>query len=160
MLTADHILRQLENADRALIQVNTICRMKLAVVFGAALLSACHKQIPQTVIVRANAFTLDMNSLWLVESPQCTGKRIMPRLYRNGLWIFKLSSTRGGIGTVTQELTLCYQGTDSSPIKMWHSLQGGGSSLIVLSCGDETAQDSCGLYMDQHTQGTWEENKI
>jgi len=67
-----------------------------------------------------------------------------------------LSSTRGGVGAVTQELALCYQGADNSPIKAWHSLHGGGAPLIVLSC-DESASDACALYMEQHTEGTWEE---
>lgn len=128
----------------------------IAAVLLVSLLTACDRQVPQTVVVRASLDGPGPNSIWLVESDQCTSDRIRPELYRNGLWIFRLSSTRGGVGSVTQELTLCYQGADASPTKAWHSLHGGGAPLIVLSCG-ESAPDACALYMEQHTEGPWEE---
>jgi len=130
----------------------------LRVVFACALLlvSGCDRQIPQTVVVRRDVPSPSSDSLWLVESDQCTSERIRPERYRNGLWIFSLSSTRGGVGVVTQELSLCYQGAAASPIKAWHSLHGGGAPLIVLAC-DGTAPESCALYMEQHAEGVWEE---
>jgi hypothetical protein len=121
----------------------------------ALLLTACDTQVPQTVVVRANVANASLDSLWLVEADGCEGERIKPAVYRNGLWIFSLSSTRGGVGAVTQELALC-QSTNASPIKAWHSLHGGGAPLIVLSC-DESAPESCALYMDRHTEGAWTE---
>lgn len=124
--------------------------------FTALLLTACDTQVPQTVVVRADVANASLDSLWLVEADQCEGERIRPALYRNGLWIFSLSSTRGGVGAVTQELALCYQSTKASPTKAWHSLHGGGAPLIVLSC-DESVPEACALYMDQHTEGTWVE---
>lgn len=124
--------------------------------FTAFLLAACDTQVPQTVVVRANIANASLDSLWLVEDDQCEGERINPGWYRNGLWIFRLSSTRGGVGAVTQELALCHQGANASPIKAWHSLHGGGAPLIVLSC-DESTPESCALYMDQHTEGAWTE---
>ncbi len=121
------------------------------------LLTACDSQVSQTVVVQANIANPAMNSLWLVEADQCTGKQIRPELYRNGLWIFSLSSTRGGIGVVTQELALCHQGAASSPpTKIWHILHGGGAPFIILSC-DGTSRQSCALYMDRHAEGDWHE---
>lgn len=134
------------------------CLMTMVVVFAALLLSACDTQVPQTVIVRANVSNATLESLWLVQADQCAGERIMPGWYRDGLWIFRLSSTRGGVGTVTQELALCYQGAEPSPITIWHSVHGGGAPLIVLSC-DASVPSSCALYMEQHTEGAWDEPK-
>jgi hypothetical protein len=128
----------------------------IAAVLLGPLLTACDTQVPQTVVVRASVANPRPDSLWLVESDQCTSDRIKADRYRNGLWIFKLSSTRGGVGAVTQELALCYQGADAAPIKAWHSLHGGGAPLIVLSC-DDGASNACALYMEQHTEGSWGE---
>ena len=128
----------------------------VVVVFLVPFLTACDTQVPQTVVVRASLTDPNPNSLWLVESDQCTSDRIEPELYRNGLWIFRLSSTRGGVGAVTQELALCYQGGDASAIKAWHSLHGGGAPFIVLSC-DGSNSEPCALYMDQHIDGRWEQ---
>lgn len=125
-------------------------------VFAATLLAACDTQVPQTVVVRANVASPSLDSLWLVEGNQCGGKRIRPGWYRDGLWIFRLSSTRGGVGAVTQELALCYSGTNAPATSAWHSLHGGGAPLIVLSCEGSTPK-SCSLYMDQHTEGVWAE---
>jgi len=128
----------------------------IVAVLASSLLGACDAQIPQTVVVRANVASPGLDSLWLVEGNQCTGKRIGPGWYRDGLWIFRLSSTRGGVGAVTQELALCYSGTNAAPSRAWHSLHGGGAPLIVLSCDGGTPR-SCALYMDQHTEGVWAE---
>lgn len=130
--------------------------LMIVAAFTALLLTACDTQVPQTVVVRANVANASLDSLWLVEADRCEGERIKPGWYRNGLWIFSLSSTRGGVGAVTQELALCHQSTNASPIKAWHSLHGGGAPLIVLSC-DESASESCALYMDEHTEGAWTE---
>ena len=114
-------------------------------------LTACDTQIPQTVVVRASPIDAGLNSVWLVESDKCESTRIRAGWYRNGLWIFRLSSTRGGIGVVTQELTLCQQEAETSYVKIWHSVHGGGAPLILLSCESE----SCSLYMEGHAEGTW-----
>lgn len=124
--------------------------------FVLPMLAACDRQVPQTVIVRAAIPNPSLTSVWLVEADQCANEPIAPGWYRNGLWIFKLESTRGGVGAVTQELALCYRGADGSPVKAWHSLHGGGAPLLVLSC-DENVQQPCALFMDQHTDGAWEE---
>lgn len=123
-----------------------------------SLLTACDRHVPQTVVVRASVANAGLDSLWLAEADQCTGDRITPVRYRDGLWIFSLSSTRGGVGAVTQELALCYQDTNASPIKLWHSLHGGGAPLIVLACSGGTPE-SCSLYMDRHAEGAWIEPK-
>ena len=120
--------------------------------FLVLLLGACDRQVPQTVVVRADVSNATLDSLWLVEDDMCGSARITPGWYRDGLWIFSLSSTRGGVGVVTQELALCYQNAGAPPTKAWHSVHGGGAPLIVLSCGNP---ESCGLYMDGHTEGAW-----
>jgi hypothetical protein len=119
-----------------------------------SLLTACDGRVPQTVVVRASVANASLDSLWLAEADQCAGDRITPALYRDGLWIFSLSSIRGGVGAVTQQLVLCYQDANASPTKLWHSLHGGGASFIVLAC-NEDARESCALYMDRHSEGTW-----
>lgn len=126
-----------------------------AAIFTVSTLLGCDTQVPQTVVVRANFAGANPESFWLVESDRCDEEPINARWYRRELWIFGLSSTRGGLGVVTQELALCYKGSGTSPIVAWHGLHGGGAPLIVLSC-DEGEGKPCALYMDQYTEGTWE----
>ena len=120
------------------------------------LLTGCDRQVSQTVVVQVNLANHRPDSLWIVQSDQCSADRIRPERYRNGLWIFNLASTQGGVGVVTQELSLCYQDANASPTRAWHSLHGGGAPLIVLSC-DTSALEPCALYMQQHAEGAWEE---
>jgi hypothetical protein len=115
-------------------------------------LAGCDRQVPQTVVVRASLPDPRLDSVWLVEGNECEGARIRSGWYRDGLWIFRLSSTRGGVGVVTQELALCQQNAGAPSIKAWHSVHGGGAPLIVLSCRNH---ESCALYMEGHTEGTW-----
>lgn len=117
------------------------------------LLAACDRQISQTVIVRANLENAGLDSLWLAEADQCSGERIKPGWYRDGLWIFRLLSTRGGVGVVTQELALCVNGA-AQPTKAWHSVHGGGAPLLVLSCVIGEPQP-CRMYQDGYTEGVW-----
>lgn len=126
--------------------------------FALPLLAACDRQIPQTVIVRANVENARSESLWLVETDQCAGKRIGPGWYRDGLWIFRLSTTRGGVGAVTQELALCADGATAPPTKVWHGVHGGGAPLLVLACviGE---QNPCRMYQDGYTEGVWSDDE-
>lgn len=133
--------------------------MRLLLVFCClvgALLSGCDREVHQTVVVQANIAKADIHSLWLSETNDCTSRQIEPGWHRDGLWIFRLSSVRGGVGVVTQELTLCYQPEGASPMMVWHSLHGGGAPLIVVSCSG-TTPDSCALYMDLYIEGSWVE---
>ena len=120
------------------------------------LLTGCDRQVLQTVVVQLDLANYGPDSLWLVQSDQCSAERIRPERYRNGLWIFSLASTQGGVGVVTQELSLCYQDAGAATTRAWHSLHGGGAPLIVLSC-DTSAPESCALYMQQHAEGGWDE---
>lgn len=121
------------------------------------LLGGCDRQVLQTVIVQINLANHGADSLWLVESDQCSASRIKPERYRNGLWIFSLESTQGGVGVMTQELSLCYQEADaSSPTRAWHILHGGGAPFILLSC-DTGAPESCALHMQRYAEGAWDE---
>lgn len=129
----------------------------VAAALALPLLAACDRQIPQTVIARANVESAGLDSVWLVESDQCAGERIGPGWYRDGLWIFRLSTTRGGLGVVTQELALCVDGATAPPTKVWHSVHGGGAPLLVLSCviGEP---DPCRVYQDGYTRGVWSDD--
>ncbi len=134
---------------------------QLAVTVAAALvlslLTACDRQIPQTVVVRSDLENAGLGTLWLTESDQCAGERIRPGWYRDGLWIFRLSTTRGGVGAVTQELALCLDGATAPPTKAWHSVHGGGAPLLVLSCviGEP---EPCRMYQDGYTEGAWSDD--
>ena len=131
--------------------------MNCRIVFVALLVvlaAGCDSEVPQTVVVRSDVIAPDLGSMYLVEGRECSGKRTTPGWYRNGLWIFRLTSTRGGVGVVTQELALCYQVADASPVKLWDILHGGGAPLLVLSC-DGPNQGSCALYMEGYTEGPW-----
>lgn len=134
-----------------LIRLPAACAAVLMAVVG------CDKQVQQTVVVRANVAGADGESLWLTEANNCSAPRVNAGWYRDGLWIFRVSSTRGGVGTVTQELAVCTHGegaTAASP--MWHSVHGGGAPLIVLSCvSGEKAP--CRMYQDGYTEGAWSE---
>jgi hypothetical protein len=126
----------------------------IAAALALPLLVACDRQIPQTVIVRANIENPALDSLWLAQTNECTGQPIKPGWYRDGLWIFRLSTTRGGVSAVTQELTLCVNGAAAAPTKAWHSLHGGGAPLLVLSCVRDE-REPCRMYQDGYTEGAW-----
>jgi hypothetical protein len=132
--------------------MNMMRWLTIGCLFLVPMLCACDRQVPQTVVVRADVTNASLDSLWLVEADECGRTRIAPGWYRDGLWIFRLSSTRGGVGAVTQELALCFQNAGAPPIKAWHSVHGGGAPVIVLSCSDP---ESCGLYMNGQTEGLW-----
>ena len=122
-----------------------------------SILQGCDRQIEQTVVVRANLESASLNSLWLVETDDCGSAPIRADWYRDGLWIFRASSTRGGVGVVTQELALCINDGHSSNTRVWHSIHGGGAPLIVLSCVlDE--KNPCRMYEDGYTKGVWSED--
>lgn len=129
--------------------------MRWLLLMCAVMLSACDSQVPQTVVVRADFTNATLDSLWLIPADRCAGEPIKAGWYQNGLWIFNLSSTRGGVGVVTQELSLCYRDDSGKPVATWHGLHGGGAPLIVLSCRGADS-GSCALYMEQHAEGSWE----
>jgi hypothetical protein len=116
--------------------------------------AGCDQNIEQTLVARVNLLNADQDSLWLVESDICTDKRIQAGWYRDGLWIFRLSSTRGGLSVVTQELTLCKKNNVANPDKIWHSLHGGGEPLIVLSC-IKNEKYSCLVYQEGYAPNMW-----
>lgn len=118
------------------------------------LLIGCDHSVKQTFIVKINVPNADQNSILLVESNTCSGKHIKADWYRDGLWIFRLSSIRGGLSVVTQELTLCKNNSGKLPDKIWHSLHGGGAPLIVLSCINNK-DISCRMYQDGYAPQTW-----
>lgn len=117
-------------------------------------LVCCDRRVAQTFIVRANVEDADSKSLFLVEGRECTGEHLSAGWYRDGMWIFRLSSTRGGVSVVTQELTLCVSKAAAASEPVWHSLHGGGAPLIVLSCvlGEEPP---CRMYQDGYPEGMW-----
>jgi hypothetical protein len=115
---------------------------------------ACDRRVEQTLVLRADIDNATQNSVWLTESNNCSASHIAPGWYRNGLWIFRLSSIRGGIGAVTQELTLCANNTSGATNTIWHSIHGGGAPLIVLSC-IASEKSSCQMYQDGYTPGAW-----
>jgi len=114
-----------------------------------AALSGCDKAIQQTIVARANLTSPTATSMWLSESENCNTERILAHEYRDGLWIFALSSTRGGVGVVTQELALCTIGTDDTSKKIWHSIHGGGVPLLVISCNlHDNSDTDCAVYQE------------
>jgi hypothetical protein len=129
--------------------------MRWPLLVCAVLLSACDKQVPQTIVVRADITNATLESLWLIPADRCAGDSIKAGWYQNGLWIFSLSSTRGGVDVVTQELTLCRLDDSGKPVAAWRGLHGGGAPLIVLSCPADNSRP-CALYMEQHAEGSWE----
>lgn len=126
-------------------------------VLALGLLAGCDRQILQTVVVRADVENAGLDSLWLAEDDQCVAKLSKPGWYRDGLWIFNISTTRGGVGAVTQELSLCLNDTPAQATKVWHSVHGGGAPLLVLSCviGDA---EPCRMYQNGYTEGAWSDN--
>lgn len=121
-----------------------------------SVLVGCDKQVEQTVVVRADIANATTESLWLTEADNCSAQRLTAGWYRDGLWIFKLSSTRGAVGAVTQELAVCTNVPNVTTTPMWHSVHGGGAPLLVLSCvPNEKAP--CRMYQDGYTKGAWSE---
>ena len=122
-----------------------------------AALSGCDQRVGQTLIARANIPSSGAESLWLSESNDCAAKPISAGWYRDGLWIYRLSSKRGGMGAVTQELTLCAKDAAGQVTKVWHSLHGGGAPLLVVSCvlGEK---NPCAMYQDGYAPGAWSDD--
>jgi len=129
----------------------------IAAVFFAAALGGCDQRVEQTLIARVNLPSPGAESLWLSESNDCAAKPISAGWYRDGLWIFRLSSTRGGVGAVTQELALCAKDAAGQPAKVWYSLHGGGAPLLVVSCVVGERND-CAMYQDGYAPGAWSDD--
>jgi hypothetical protein len=121
------------------------------------LLGGCDKQVPQTVVVRANVSGSQLKSIWLSESKSCEGNRVDAGWYREGLWIFRRSTTRGGLSVVTEEISVCGLITgQATPAPIWYSLHGGGAPLIVVSC-EMNEKPVCLMYQDGYAHGAWSE---
>jgi hypothetical protein len=133
-------------------------KLTLAVAAVTASLSApaCtgDREVEQSFVVRANLEEPNAQSLWVVEGEDCTGERVPAGWYRDGVWIFRLSTTLGGIGVVTQELAVCTSEPSGPPNLLWHTIQGGGEPVLVLSCVLED-EDPCLLHNRGSTEGMW-----
>lgn len=110
-------------------------RGQLVGVAGFLLLAACDSQVPQDVVGTLSngsepAARVEVH-LHLAET--CDGPAEHTTTDESGGFSFKTESTSGGIGVVTQSLTLCIN--DPSGQKMlWSSTHGGGASRITLKC--------------------------
>jgi len=117
-------------------------------------LTGCDQQVEQTAIVRTDIANASEETLWLTEAADCSAQPIKAGWYRDGLWIFRLSSTRGGVDVVTQELSVCtHDVATGAPLRLWHSVHGGGAPLIVLSC--VTDASPCLMYQDGYAPAAW-----
>ncbi len=131
---------------------------RIAIAFAAFfMMQACDKQVPQTVLVHAENPAPPSSALRLVESGECKDAGTAPGWSSNGLWIFNTSSIRGGVGAVTQELSICIGDVPATSNRAWHSIHGGGAPLLVLSC-DFGEGGRCKMYQDGYDPGTWTED--
>jgi hypothetical protein len=121
------------------------------------LAQGCDRQIPQTVVVHADNSPPVPLTLRLVESNQCEDEGTSAGWSSNGLWIFRTTSIRGGVGAVTQELSICVGDSPATSNSVWHTIHGGGSPLLVLAC-DFGGTKSCKMYQDGYELGAWSQD--
>lgn len=119
---------------------------------ASTILAGCDQQIPQTIVAKVDLVSPTAASVWLSPSDNCDSDRIFAQSYQDGLWIFRTASIRGGIGVTTQEIALCSKTDDGVSKKNWHSIHGGGSSLIIVSCQtSNNERQSCAVYQDGYS---------
>lgn len=106
----------------------------------ALILSAvgCDKQIAQKVTVNVRDWTASPESMRLHAAIGCTGDYIEAARSEDKTFTFATSSTRGGIGVVTQEVALCFP-SDHEWRQLWSSRHGGGAKEILIKCDSETS---------------------
>ena len=126
----------------------------LCILISALVLAACDRQIPQLVAGRFEpSFGQPPAVVALFEGEACTGPSIRSHVSPAGEFSFRLSSTRGGVGVVTQQLSLCGITAAGQVQPIWSSLHGGGATAIKLSCrrpaGDEGFCGSSFTYRDE-----------
>lgn len=97
--------------------------------------AACDMQVPQEVVGTliigdAPATNVEVH---LYAAEACEGAAMRASTNTGGEFRFTTESTRGGIGVVTQSLTLCVS-NGAGEEKLWSSTHGGGAGRITLTC--------------------------
>ncbi len=103
-----------------------------AVLLVASVLQGCDKDVPQTIELTVAQQFADPGVTGLFSSLDCSGERI-PSVHANARIVFATTSIRGGIGVVTQELSVCVHDEESWRA-VWSSRHGGGARLIRIDC--------------------------
>ena len=111
----------------------------LVLALAAMTLPACDSEVAQVLTVTFEpSFGQPPAAVVLVEGESCAGTPIRATVSSEGKFSFQLSSIRGGVGVVTQELSLCAPGA-MEPI--WQSRHGGGALAIALICRRPASED-------------------
>lgn len=113
-------------------------RLNKLLLFLLLSLVGCDREIPQQVIVRLPAEVAHSAEVVLFDSLECSGEAVALSANDPGVLRFKTESTRGGVGVVTQELSLCIR-ANGDWTRLWSSRHGGGATLIEVSCSSLTA---------------------
>jgi hypothetical protein len=115
--------------------------MRRSIAAALLLLSACDTQVLQEVVgtVSTGSEPAASLELRLYSAETCDGPVLATTTDEHGDFRLQTESTRGGVGVVTQSLTLCVN--EGSKLKvLWSSTHGGGASRISLTC-DTTASE-------------------
>ena len=107
----------------------------LIAVVAVLCLVGCDAQVPQEIVgtLAVGDQPAANQDLWLYPAETCEGAAIQARTDASGTFRFSTESTRGGIGVVTQSLSLCI-GDGAVREKLWSSTHGGGAGRITLTC--------------------------
>jgi len=71
--------------------------------------TGCDREVAQIVTVDVAEWTPAPQAVRLYAAPECTGEFLIATNPSRGKFMFRTSSTKGGVGVVTQELSLCHE---------------------------------------------------
>lgn len=112
----------------------------MTVLLMICFLGACDVQVPQEIYIDMGDSIVGAE-VSVFPGASCDGEALQGAGGTEGSWRFETDSTRGGVGVVTQQLTVCLKGGEASRI-IWTSLHGGGARRINLIC-DQYAVPAC-----------------
>jgi len=110
----------------------------LVVVVSIFFATGCDTLITQKVLVNVGDWVGPPESIRFHANIGCAGNYIEVMRSSDKTYAFTTDSIRGGVGVVTQELTLCFL-SDGEWRPFWSSRHGGGAKEILIKCDSETS---------------------
>lgn len=128
------LLRIQVNEVKTMVWLRSILIVVLIVVAG------CDRRIQQVVLVDVSDWHEGPKAFRLHSIVDCSGEFLQAIRLSRTKFEFRTDSTKGGIGVVTQELSLCYE-VEGRWNQVWWSRHGGGARQIKIWC--EGPESTC-----------------